>query len=449
MTLKEYLFKKPKERIKFWRLIIVYAAFLIVATLFHSLLSLGSFELYRFREIAVSDIDLTDIHYHLEPDQRKKPKDVTIINSGSLDNQRDARRLEIIKLIDKLQKYNPKKIGLDLYFTDTLDTTIFDSLGKTLRDNEVVFGVDKQSASVYQSKPGETPFQYGLINLPNRVDESVRRYYNYFQIPILGTPDKVTVNSFAKAMLSSKFDIDQPEAFFLRYTTTQKGFYDVLHPDAFDEKTDFPAFEATDILNDSVSEDLLGQYINENRYIIVGHLGTADMNNSMDITDKHRVPVDFEFIKRQPVMPGVVIQANAIQMLHENETIFDFDGAKYWLLALPLLLLFLYVFLVVDEMKEKRLLIMIVLEMFFLVSSTMALTYLSIKWMDCGVHFNIGEFLVYLLLLIEFKVFAAKFYELLTHHHIPKIGCIKIIRSYRLLKPKPRQNAKTNTNQTS
>ncbi|HMI08364.1 MAG TPA: CHASE2 domain-containing protein [Flavobacterium sp.] len=407
--LKAYFLKKDRKPIRFKSLLLVYTGFLLFAVGFTYLLEHLDLELYRIKELAIEDIDITDIHYQYEDTIfYHKRKDITIINSGSLTKGAEFRK-QLIVLIGKLK--SAKKIGLDLYFPDSLDTMVTKKLGRLLSERHIVFGVNKQEKSIFLSAPHQ-PFYYGLINLPDKEHESVREYYNCYRLPVIGSPDLVTVNSFARAMVDPEIKKHGESTFFIKYCSKDKGFYNVMVPDmSEDRKSNFPAIEGKDLMEDKVPPDSLKKYI-EGKIIIVGHLGSFQMNNPLDMNDKHRVPVDFELIKREPTMPGVVIQANAVQMLLDGNKVYAIKG--FWCLLIVSILLFFYLLAFMQIHKMRHVFYMLFIEVALLILSILGLMRLSIALMCVNVHFNMGIMLLGIALLIEFKLFAFIGYDWLV-----------------------------------
>ncbi|MFT3796217.1 CHASE2 domain-containing protein [Flavobacterium sp.] len=399
-----------KEPVNWKRLIIVFIVFVPFAYAFEQVLHALPVELYRIKDLAIEDLDFTDIHYQYEkPPTYSSRKEVLLINSGSLERGATFRP-KLTRLIEKLAAAQADKIGIDHYFVDIPQggQADADSLEEAIIKHKVVFGVDGQYPTIFTEVPKN---QQGYINLPRKDRESVRTYFNYYKLPLAGSEnDKVTVHSFAWAMLPKMAERPADSIFWIKYSSKAGGFYNLRDPKVIgDDRHDFPALEARDILDSVISDAALAEYVSAHPLVLIGHLGKDNMYNVEDLTDKHRVPVDFDLVNRLPVMPGVVVHANAIQTLADNSKLFDVSGVLHLVVVGFLTFWFLFGLLQIKRLKPIWLELLV--DVTFLILSILGVIRLSVALMDVGVHFHPGLLLLCIALLIEFKVFAFHFYD--------------------------------------
>jgi len=386
-------------------------------------------ELYRIKEIAIEDVDFTDIYYNLKKDSAAirakipqkdiKTKDVVLINTGALDQQK--LKITLTQIIRKIQeKYDAKAIGVDILFQDAnLEPDGIDSLITVIKDKKVVLAIDS-IGSVFTNKLPKSKF--GYVNLPEKKGESVREYFYNYERPEEHEPHapekKEARPSFAIQLCDAagieKKVCSKENVLPLKYASRGKGYYNALAPSAADFSSKhclFEAIEATVLLSEDRNLEPFLEAFFRNKIVIFGQLGMPEMNDFYNVEDKHSVPTDFSLVNRQPTMPGVVIHANALQMLISGDGLIEVDGKIYCALQYAAAFIFLLMFQSLHHFfghKEKLrfILFYIVTEIFLIIAITYAIIRGSIALMDCGYHIKLGGILFYVAMMIEFKAFA-------------------------------------------
>jgi len=338
-------------------------------------------QLLHFEHLATEDVQFNDIYYSSNQIENLEKKDVVLINSGSIEKN-DSFRVQIAKLINKVAKFKPKKIGLDFVFEESKANDTL--LQNAININDVVLGNDSKEKfkNIFTSK------NKGIFNFPIKEGETVREYYNYIE------KNNVKIPSFAAALSAVN---KEDSIAYLKYNTDSKGFYNILDKHQKSEIQNFPAIEAFVILNDLESEQI--EEIIKNKIVIIGHLGTGDMDNKYDVEDKFRVPNNSSLFNRNLTMPGSVIHANAIQMLLDKNEIFLIEGWLYEFISFIILFGFLYLFYTIHHKFYLGKLINISI----ILGSTIPIIFFSCVYlMHINIYYKIGGLFMQIAFLEEF-----------------------------------------------
>lgn len=416
-----FKFKANYSNINIEKASITFIAIIIVSLALQKVLHTLAVELYEIKNIATEDVDFTDIYYYNQ--QKPKTKNVVLINIGSL--PADSLRYKLTQIIPQLNQYNAKAIGLDMYFSEAKDKKIDQELDSLLNDPKIVIGMDKVEKPYFPLGP-DSQVQFGYINLPSKEGETVREFYNYFKVknffsPELKAPynrvkngqekDSVNLLSFPRklseiAEFNNEKKLDMIS--YLRYQSVGNGYYN-----AFDEneakrfqQTKFPAIEANLLLLYPEK----AKAIIEGKIVILGWLGADNMYNPNDITDRHRVPVDFKLFNREPIMPGAVIFANAIEMMSSGDPEIK-EVSFLWQNVFVYIILALYWIVFIKIETIAQLLPRFIIEISFIICGLFFIIKCGIWLMQKGYHIRLGSLLLHIALLIEFKLFAFHYYD--------------------------------------
>ncbi|WP_353087571.1 CHASE2 domain-containing protein [Flavobacterium sp.] len=368
-------------------------------------------EFYSFKEIAIEDIDFSDLYYQnqdtLSKSDSAKTSNIIIINSGSLKNEEGyGRRREMIQLIRALTDSSycqPKKIGVDLEYDVERDTKTDKELENLFIEKQCVVAESKQNKTIFKK------LQTYNVNFPDEENKTVRMYYNYNRIH--GDTIK---NTFANGCLDRDYDTIKEEEFHLKYYCKGKGFYNVFDKNEEEKVFAFPAIEADTILKGMSKEDRIKFF--HNKIVLIGHLGEGieKMNNVDDMTDKHQSPTGLEFIFKEKIMPGVVIHANAIKQLQLGEKMHCINGFKYFVLLYFITGYFFLIFILIENLKNVY--VQIVVEITVMIASIIFINYLSIKLMGLSYHLNTVYIGIAMIFLIELKSFFVESYHEKAKH---------------------------------
>ena len=354
---------------------------LLIGFLYHNL----QLQLIHFEHLATEDIQFNDIYYATKQYKNSefKSKEVVLVNTGSLAND-DLFRENLAELIDKVALNKPKAIGLDFYFP-TAKNPVNDSIlrDKIIKNNVVtVIDAKQNHKSIFISD------KKGLMNFPGKNKETIREYYNYKII------NNDTIPSFAAVLSNTK---SKDTLSYLKYSTENKGYYNILNKNEKINPVNFPAIEASYFFNESYQNEL--NQIIKNKIVIIGHLGSGNMHNPFDTEDKFRVPTDKSLFNRDLTMPGSVIHANAVQMLLNKDEMISIHGWSYEIMTSIILLIYLFLFYYIHHKFHLSKLINVIL----ILASTFPIVYICCVYlMDIGIYYKVGGLFGLIIFLEEF-----------------------------------------------
>ena len=355
------------------------------------------FQIFNINELATEDIQLNDIYYVIS--KKNKPvkieKDIILINTGCITNDHNFR-FRLAFLIEQIAEYNPKRIGIDITFEVEKDKFSDSVLKEAILKNDVVTAFDFK----YSHKNIFTHKSKGIVNFPTKQNETIRKYYNYV---IIGND---TIPSFASALTQTK---NKKSIEYINYCTEFSGYYNIIDEETEINTNNFSAIEAIDFL-DATKINLISDLIKD-KFVIIGHLGSPNMNNKFDNEDKFKVPTDSMLLNRIPIMPGAVIHANAAQMMLNNEHFLAIEGWQFEIIST--LILFVYVFLFYT-IKNKFKLKKIINLMITLVSSFILILIGCVYLMDLGVYIAIGGLCAQIALIEGFIDIEADFLTIIN-----------------------------------
>ncbi|MFM7588038.1 MAG: CHASE2 domain-containing protein, partial [Bacteroidota bacterium] len=281
--------------------------------LLDGLLKTPIYSIVSLHSLIISDASINDVHYLIrEETQDYEPKlsgDLILVNTGSFPN--DSVRLALSNLIQVLDKYQPKVIGLDLVLDSNFIGLGTSELLKTLATTPRM--VIAKSPQIGTLNPViSRSSAYGIVSFPDN-QSTVRRYSS--QENTFG----VLVAQMLKKDSLAAFD---ESTFFINYQTKANGIHTVHSPefdcvslDSTVRPSSFLMLEGKDILNnDSLTLRALA-LLGNGRAFILGHLGNTNLlyNVQYDGEDKHRVPTERQLVNREKSMFGILIHANAIE----------------------------------------------------------------------------------------------------------------------------------------
>ncbi len=425
MKLKIWLFKKKKA--DYLILGKVFFVFMVFVQLFELALHHLPTELYRIKEEAATDIDFSDIYYQVYRKEKMKvdTPGIVLVNTGSVSKKFNRHVLN--NIMEKIAGCKPRAIGIDMIFEDTAkEKEEIKKLDSFIKKKNIVIGADFETSSLFKSDSNGI-VNFGYINLPGEEGKTVRNYHNYFYKDSTKSKDslypntdkdtkKDTIISFARKL----YDISKaiktnttklPETFLLKYSSLEAGCYDINNPFIRKEDTmyNFPAIEATALLLQN--EDELKKMFDD-KIVIIGWLGNDSMGNLYDIQDRHRVPVDFHLFNRLPTMPGAAIHANALRQMLNGKKLKEVHPIVFYSILGVIVFIYLFIFLIALE-RIRPIGLRLMLEILFLLLAAFFIIWLSAALMTVSYYINAGKILLYIALLIEFKMFACQFEDYL------------------------------------
>jgi CHASE2 domain-containing sensor protein len=250
----------------------------------------------------VKDFSFLDIYYAENlHDASKLNSEIVLINIEHRD------RFEISQLLDAVLEEDPKVVGVDVIFKDKKEAFIDSILAKTLQNKKIIssYIIDKDSL-ITNHKLFETGKASGFVNLNFDDQESVVRDFvgvteidgdTYHSFSAKITEKALGDKKWKKYNYDNKFHGNTP----INYI----GDYNAFFTFGFDE------FMISD--NKSVLKD---------KIVLLGYIGEPT-GNVYDVEDKLFTPLNKVTAgKSIPDMFGVVIHANIISMLLNNNLLF-------------------------------------------------------------------------------------------------------------------------------
>jgi hypothetical protein len=397
---------------RLWDIVACFVAVNLFVMLLDGLLKTPIYSIVSLHSLIISDASINDLHYLIrEETQDYEPKlsgDLILVNTGSLPN--DSVRLALSKLIQVLDKYQPKVIGLDLVLDSNFiglgTSELLNTLVKTPRM------VIAKSPQIGTLKPVISPSSaYGIVSFPDN-QSTVRRYSS--QENTFG----VLVAQMLKKDSLAAFD---ESTFFINYQTMADGIYTVHSPefdfvslDSTFRPSSFLMLEGKDILNnDSLTLRALA-LLGNGRAFLLGHLGNTNLYNvKYDGEDRHRVPPERQLVNREKSMFGILIHANAIENILNPELRYTCwsDSLIYQIIRAMIILIYIYYLLYYKLIKIINIFFSI-----FLIS--FPVIYLVLYLMTFQIYIDLGFVLIQIILLED----AVEVYQSLRDFILKKIG---------------------------
>ena len=270
-------------------------------------------------KLALKDFDFNDVAYSkLGKDEDLPPdKRITVINIGDLDRE------GIAVLIEKVNSYKPKVIGLDVYFDGELEPHKDSILRSVFSKTENLVVVSREDYDTEKHKFFLVPDYFdsvyhhrGFANLDADTVGTVRIYSPFDKI------DHHTYPHFTTAVVQQysdsaykKLEERHKKNEIINYSR-RVGQYWLTEPD--------------DIFLESDSSARM-KYLIENRIVLLGYVNTS----ADDITDKKFTPMNNDFAgKVKPDMNGVIVHANIISMVLDGKYIKKMPKWVAWVVAI-------------------------------------------------------------------------------------------------------------------
>lgn len=269
-------------------------------------------------KMALKDFDFNDIAYAKahKDDEIKEDKRIIIVNTGVLD------RAEIGFLIEKVNEYKPKVIGLDIYFEGEKDPQKDSILREAFRKTKNLVAVSVAEPTEHEIEIKKNYFddvlpKRGYANLLGE-DIGTIRYYSPFEkiaskrYPHITSAIVKEYNDSAYEKLEKRHKQVETINFMRTVNNEDKKKYQVLEPE--------------DLYNDNVDSSLL-----KGKIVLLGYVN-LDPNN---IEDKKFTPMNHKFYgKQHPDMNGIIVQANIISMVLDKNYINKMPSWVAWVFAI-------------------------------------------------------------------------------------------------------------------
>ena len=268
---------------------------------------------------ALKDFDFNDIAYaKLEKGKYDSiDRRIVVVNTGKLD------RAEIGFLIEKINTYGPKIIGLDIFFLEPKeeepqkDSILHEALKKTKNLVGVSVGYwDHDEFKIVPNAFDDVIAKRGYANLIGE-DIGTIRYYSPFE--------KVNHEKYPQisTAIVKEFDTQAYEKL------VKRGKYEeVINYTKRVEK--YQVLTAEQVMTDNF--DTTGLVKIKDRIVLLGYVNTDNPN---DVEDKKFTPFNIKFAgKAIPDMNGIFVQANIITMALDGDYVNKAPKWTAWVLAI-------------------------------------------------------------------------------------------------------------------
>jgi len=248
--------------------------------------------------LALHDFDYNDIAYSRlhKGENTKMDTSITIIDIGRAD------RGVIADVVTTLRAYQPKAIGIDLTFDGDKDSLLDAKLGEAIKNTPNLVLAEE---IIIEREPHKAPSKFldiaphrGFANLGEEKGGVVRAFHPvdkadhnkklHFSVATATISDPEKANAFLRR---------DHEAEIINYSRKEHQYLNLNY---------------ADLLEGTVDSSKL-----RNKTVLIGFVGTPN-----DLEDKQFTPMNPKFAgKTIPDMPGVVVNANIISMIHEGNFI--------------------------------------------------------------------------------------------------------------------------------
>ncbi len=260
---------------------------------------------------------------------------IVLVNTGKPD------RLELAKIIDRLNQFSLKAIGVDILLEGKKNPVIDSFLAEKIKSAPNIVLANRfknfnDSLRIFDLPIGcDTTFarhaQTSFVNLVSKDNWTVRLF----------KPKVKTVDGERFAFATKIAELADSAALEKLWQRNQK----VERINYFGDKNSFVQFDAELLLDTSL--DLSDAF--KDKIVLVGYLGTDEW--SMPMKDRFFTPLNEQYAGRSlPDMFGMVIHANIIAMILNDNYIYDFPA---WLASI-LEILFCYFNVVIIFWFYKR-----------------------------------------------------------------------------------------------
>ena len=360
---------------------------------------------------ALKDFDFNDIAYaKLEKGKYDSiDRRIIIVNTGHLD------RAEIGFLIEKINTYQPKVIGLDIYFTDPKedepekDSILHEAFKKT--KNLVGVSVGYWNENDFKIVPNAFDDVIAKRGYANLIGEEIGtiRYYSPFEevnhqkYPQITTAIVKEFDAFAYQELIKRHKKEE----VINYTKRVDKYQVLKSEDVMTDNFDTASIKIRD------------------KIVLLGYVNT---DNANDVEDKKFTPLNVKFAgKAIPDMNGIFVQANIITMVLDGRYIKKTPKWVAW--AMAIIIGWIHMSLFIRYYLESHIWFHLVAKL-AQVFSVILFAYLGIFIFD---KFEVKLEMKYTLYVIALAVDVIYFYEALvtwlhrkynfqtifSHHHHP------------------------------
>ena len=325
---------------------------------------------------AVKDFSFLDVYYAEKFNSSDKiNKDIILVNIEH------KNRFELGQLIETIKKAKPKVIGLDIIFKNQKDSFSDSLLATIINDNNIINSYIIQPKSIIENHSTfKNNHESGFVNLNFDNKTSIIRGFN-------GIVAKNKKQHFSFSTLISKKVLGE------KFEPYHRKLKDLLPIKYFGNIDAFLNFNFDEIMT------LEDKSVINNKIVLLGYMGSPT-GNEFDIEDKHFTPLNkITAGKSNPDMFGVVIHANIVNMLINND--FMFRVSNFWIGVFSFLCSFLAVLFFI-WLGEKKLISFLTIKKISLFLFTVILMLLTFWLFKMGILFRSAPIIAVTLLCSSF-----------------------------------------------
>lgn len=291
---------------------------------------------------AFKDFELTDMYFSHFKESEEVENNIVLVNIGNLD------RGGVAELINVLNEYQPKAIGIDAFFRSPkepqLDSALVQAFSRTknlvlvseLIENDSTGKVEtiKYSNDIFMRYA-----EPGFADMIAQGKQSLNTARDCIPKEIV---NKDTLLSFPSKLVS----IYAPEK-LKRYIARNNDIESInyqgninVHVEGSTEnsKNVFIALDWYDVLDKKFTPETI-----KDKIVIMGFMGESIGQN--DWQDKFCTPLNSQYVGRTaPDMYGVVVHANIVSMILKEKYINDMPDWLNWSLSLILIFIMVWMF---------------------------------------------------------------------------------------------------------
>jgi len=284
---------------------------------------------------SITEINISDIYYSKgyslihEPDPN-----IVLVNIVILPRRGIAEQLKIIN------RYNPKVVGIDIFFRSLKEDSIGDALLKQSLDNtkNLVMAShfehtekepilkDKEVDSWFSSHNYFTSnASLGYANINVELEDNllgIARYFNHstFIDNEIHFPFGVVISSYYDSTAFKRYIRRSSEQ---EYLNLRGNYINPLNIDRLKHDR-FLALDVFDVLDEKFEPEMI-----EGKIVIMGFLG-QDFEDSSSLENRFYTPLNEDFPKRvKEDMYGTVLHANIVSMILDDDMIYFKDWINY------------------------------------------------------------------------------------------------------------------------
>lgn len=263
-------------------------------------------------KMALKDFDFNDVAYAKlgKGEDEQIDRRIVVVNTGHLD------RAEIGFLIEKVNTYQPKVIGLDIFFKDAKevdkDSILRDAFKQTKNLVAVSVGYwDDHKFNIRENHFDDVVAKRGYANLIGEEIGTIRYYSPFEEVDHKKYPQITSA-------IVKEFD----------NTAYEKLVKRGKHEDVINYSrkiNQYQVFEPEDLFMDNVDSNII-----KGKIVLLGYIN-LDPN---DVEDKKFTPMNDKFAgKAIPDMNGVIVQANILSMVLDGNYIKKMPKWVAWIVA--------------------------------------------------------------------------------------------------------------------